>query len=131
MTIDVTFKKGQPVTYLYDWDRRGTVRAVDLFVYSAGKKQMILVDANGAKFAGHNFRPCVKQGYDDGCNEVHPRLTEAEANELGLALAERILTYERAHFARCLAAHSDDRGYCAAVQKDLERLHEARVERVP
>ena len=114
------FTKGQKVTYIRDWDRKGTVTINQLVVHSCGKKQMILVDENGKKFSGQNFLPKNEQ-YFSGL--VVDRVEGEEAEELAIKVAENILQKEREHFNRCLSSGREE-GYNAAIRDSIAKLHE-------
>lgn len=114
------FTKGQKVTYISNWDNKGTVKITNLVVASCGKKQMILVDEAGVKFQGANFRPQSEQ-YSHGV--VFPRLTTEEAEASALEIAAKIIAYEEAHFARCLAGNHGE-GYNNAIRKSIAKLHQ-------
>lgn len=117
------FTKGQPVTYISDWDRKGTVSFRHAIVYSCGAKQMVLTDAETGEEMGRNFRPAV--GTHVG---TFPRMSDDEARAACLAAAEVILAYERASFARCLSqGHGEN--YDAAIRKNIAALHEPRAVR--
>jgi hypothetical protein len=129
-----TFRKGDAVTFFNNWDQCGTIRVVDLTVYSAGKIQMILVDAKGQKFEGRNFQPTVVQGVNT-FSEVHPRMTADAAHAYALKLGARVVAWERERMEECIAtevAHygaTQMVGYVASVRKSLDKLHEPRVVR--
>jgi len=129
-----TFRKGDAVTYFGNWDTCGTIRVVDLTVYSAGKKQMILVDANGVKFAGQNFQPSIVQGVNTFC-EVHPRMTADDAHAYALQLGARVVAWERERMEECITREvarygaAQMQGYVIAVRKSIDKLHEPRFVR--
>lgn len=125
----MSFAKGQPVTFLSNWDRKGTVRIVNLTVHSCGKKQMVLVDDTGVKFEGRFFKPMTDQGVLDGV--VWPRLSDAEAEAAALALGQVIIEYELAHAERCIARYGypEAHGYTKAMRKGIAELHEPRIYR--
>jgi hypothetical protein len=125
-----TFAKGQQVTFLGDWDQKGTVVVRDMVVHSCGRKQMTLHYADGT-FAGRNYLPTVRQDYGGAnvCAQVHPRMTEAEAEARGLEMAAEILAYERARYERIMAIPGNTPGYLAAMRRGLGELHEPRVVR--
>ena len=118
------FTKGQQVTFLQNWDDKGTVRVVDLTVYSCGKKQMVLVDAAGAKFQGRNFRPTEAQ---HGFCRVVAKLTQADATAAALALGAEIVAAERSRFDRNLTIPGCGDGYYNAMRRDIAALHEPRA----
>ena len=117
------FKKNDLVTYIADWDRKGTVYYRNAIVHSCGKVQMVLVDAETGACMGRHFRPV--EGDERG--GTFARLTEEDAIALGLHIAERLLVKEREHFKRCLEKWGDEPGYAAAIRKDEAELHEPRV----
>lgn len=121
------FTKGQRVTLLCDWDRKGTVTIrQDLTVYSCGTKRMVLVDEAGVKFGEAGFLPQEDQGLG---RKVIARVRDEDAEALALAMAEDVLAYQREHFARCLARHPDDAGYCSSIRRSITELHEPRTRR--
>lgn len=115
------FKKGDLVTYINDWDRKGTVTFRHAIVYSCGMKQMVLTDAETGEEMGRNFRPQIGE-----ITGTFPRMSDDEARAAGIRLAEVILANERAHFERCLE-RGHGAAYDAAVRKDLDALHEPRA----
>lgn len=126
------FTKGQPVTYLQTWDNKGTVSIRDLFVYSCGKKQMILCDAQGVKFQGAHFPPDGQLFH----GRVVARLTPAEAEAAALAIGAEVVAYETARLEGCIARHGSPEahggsvrmrdGYISAIRSNLAALHEPR-----
>ena len=116
------FKKGDAVTFISDWDRKGTVTFRDAIVHSCGKKQMILTDEQTGEEIGRHFKPEI--GGEMG--GTFPRMTEEEAVAKGLEIAERVLAKEREHFARCLAGNNGE-SYDNAIRKNIAALHEPRV----
>jgi len=121
------FTKGQEVTLLQNWDGKGTVRIIDLTVNSCGKKQMILVDAAGAKFQGRNFYPTEAQ---PGPDRVVARLSHDDAVAAALVLGAEIVAEERARIEKMLAhyGYPETHGYTKAMRRDQAALHEPRAE---
>lgn len=117
------FKKGQAVTEISDWDRKGTVTFRHAVVYSCGKKQMVLTDAETGAEMGRHFRPEIGNDVSGG---TFPRMTDDEAVAMGLKIAAAIQQYQREHFARCLAGGHGE-GYNRAIQKDIDALHDLRA----
>ena len=113
------FTKGQKVTYIRDWDRKGTVTINQLVVHSCGKKQMILVDENGKKFSGQNFLPKNEQ-YWGGV--VVDRLEGDEAEKLAIEVAEKIIKKEMAHYNRCLEGGHGE-GYDEVIRENIAKIH--------
>lgn len=118
------FTKGEAVTYLQNWDRKGTVRIVNLVVYSCGKQRMVLVDEAGVKFPGMFFQPVTNQ-YDFG--RVVSRLTAEQAEIEGLRLGAEIASEELRRLKHCIAANVTNKGYIIAINKDIADLHEPRI----
>jgi hypothetical protein len=120
------FKKGDLVTYISDWDRKGTVTYRSAIVHSCGKKQMVLTCADSGEEMGRFFKPVRAEKGQFG---TFPRLTEEQAVEYGLAAAQGLLQYERERCETILAGPSArcDSGYRAAIQKNLDALHEPRA----
>jgi hypothetical protein len=127
------FTKGQEVTYISDWDRKGTVTYRHAVVYSCGKKQMVLTDAETGEEMGRHFDPfqgsleTVSLGYGfKMAGGTFPRMTAEEAVEAGLKVAASIQEYERQHFARCLAGNHGA-GYDASIRESIAELHDLRA----
>lgn len=127
------FKKAQEVTYISDWDRKGTVTFRHAVVYSCGMKQMVLTDAVTGEEMGRHFNPAV--GNFETIKTPHgiymaggtfPRMTDDEAVEAGLKIADAIQQYEREHFDRCLSGGHGG-GYDASIRKSINELHDLRV----
>jgi len=117
------FKKGEKVSYISDWDRKGTVVTREAIVYSCGKKQMILTCAISGKEIGRNFKPQVAEAGETGTY----KLLEGDALQAAAMLvAEKVLEKERAHFARCLAIGAGA-NYDDGIRKQLAQLHDAEV----
>lgn len=133
MTTQAAFKKGDLVTYIADWDRAGTVYYRQAVVFSCGKKQMVLTDAESGKEMGRHFKPAIgalETTYNGNCATLpggtFPRMDKDQAEAACLAVAAEILAYENARFARCLAGGHGE-GYDAAIRKDIAKLHEPRA----
>lgn len=127
------FTKGQEVTYIADWNRKGTVTFRHAVVYSCGAKQMVLTDAETGEEMGRHFSPKVgslETVIENGCYRMaggtFPRMTDEQAVEAGLKVAAAIQAYEREHFARCLAGGHGE-SYNAAIQKSIAALHDLRA----
>lgn len=118
------FTKGDEVTYINDWDRKGTTFFRHAIVYSCGKKQMVLTDAETGEEMGRHFRP---ERAEVGGAGTFARMTDAEATAAALALADRVIASEIAHFERCLQNDTAGEGYKNAIRRDLDRLHEPRA----
>lgn len=116
------FAKGQEVTYIADWDHKGTVYFRHAVVYSCGMKQMVLTDAETGVEMGRHFSPQVGEIVG-----TFPRMSDDEARAACLRAAEVLLAKERAHFAQRLSVWGDDPGYAAAIQRNLDALHEPRA----
>lgn len=127
------FTKGQAVTVLSSWDNAGTFRVRDLFVFSAGKKQMILCDEKGVKFTGRFFEPTVQQSghlYGAVACEVHPRMTEAEAEARGLELGAAVIVCAHDHVNDRIAKWGHDADYRKSMEESrAEILSQPRVVR--
>jgi hypothetical protein len=127
------FKKGQEVTYISDWDRKGTVYFRHAVVYSCGAKQMVLTDADTGEEMGRHFRPVAgslettKEGPASRmAGGTFPRMTDEQAVEAGLKVAAAIQQSERDLFARCLAGGHGE-SYDASIRKDIAALHDLRA----
>lgn len=118
------FNKGDEVTYIGDWDRKGTTCFRHAIVYSCGKKQMVLTDAETGEEMGRHFSP---ERAEIGSAGTFARMTDAEAAAAGLVLAENILARETAGFERCLQNDTAGEGYKNAIRKSMAQLHEPRA----
>lgn len=120
------FTKNQDVTLLQNWDHKGTVRIVDLVVYSCGRKQMVLVNAAGEKFEGRFFQPVEDQIM---FSRVVPRLSPADAQAAARELGAAVVLAARARMQAAIASigYGEDHGYTKAVRADIGQLHEPRA----
>jgi hypothetical protein len=113
------FNKGDAVTYISDWDRKGSTYYRHAIVYSCGRKQAVLTDAETGEEIGRHFRPeCAALGNAG----IFTRLTDAEATAAALALAANIIADETEHYERCLQIDASE-GYKNAIRKALAALH--------
>ncbi len=119
------FKKGDAVTIIQDWDRRGTVSAHNATVYSCGKVRMVLTDTTTGEELGREFSPNAATGTDFG---TRMRLTADELATVGLAIATRRVEATRAIYLSKLEEYKDNRGFCFNTQEDLDELHTPKVE---
>lgn len=136
------FKKGDIVTLIADWDRKGTVTFRHAVVYSCGKKRMVLTCAKTGEEIGRNFRP-EKGSVTNQITELVPGnggmkylkpaggvfdgMTDEAAEALGLTIAAELLAHERQHYAERLQRWGSDASYAASIQKDIDALHEPRA----
>ena len=119
------FNKGDEVTYINDWDRKGTTYFRHAIVYSCGKKRMVLTDAETGEEIGRHFTPARAE---IGGSGAFACMTDAEATAAALALAENILISETAHLERCLQFNDTaGEGYKNAIRKSIAALHEPRA----
>ena len=117
------FTKGQEVTIVANYDRKGTVYTKKAVVESCGKKRMTLIATDGTML-GRNYDPMQKQR--SAWVNVLPTRDADTVQAFALALAQEILDHEVAHFARCLSLDESE-AYNAAVRKSQSELHEIRV----
>ena len=82
---------------------------------------MVLTDAETGKEIGRNFLPTREQY---GFNVVVPASEDAVA--VATEQAVKAQEHERAHLNHCLTIGAGA-GYDAAIQKQLDALHEIRV----
>lgn len=132
------FKKGDLVTFIADWDRKGTVYYRQAVVYSCGTKKMVLTDEATGGELGCNFKPQVgslvsftaelPNGFKvrTPAGGTFPRMTDEEAEAACLAVAASIRKDEEEHYARCLAGDHGE-AYDAGIRKEIERFHEFRA----
>jgi hypothetical protein len=114
------FNKGDAVTIISSWDRKGTVTFRHGVVHSCGTKVMRIFDAFKGDEIGGAFRPVRAQAGEFG---VYPGMTDAEATEAGIACAAAEQASQRAHFDRCLA-QGHGAGYDAGIRKHIDELHQ-------
>lgn len=117
------FNKGDAVTYIGDWDRKGATFFRHAVVYSCGKKQMVLTDAETGEEIGRHFTPARAEIGQGG---TFARLTDAEATAAALAFAQNVIASETARLERCLQIDAEE-GYKNAIRKSLAALHEPRA----
>lgn len=96
------FRKGQEVTYITNYDHKGTFCYQQAVVYSCGKKRMVLTDAATGEELGRNYVPALGS-MEAGIvgNQIRtvggafPRMTEDEAEAACLTAAANWLAVER------------------------------------
>lgn len=113
------FNKNDAVTYVCNWDNKGTFMFQHAVVYSCGAKQMILTDAINGEEMGHNFAPAI--GDTEG---AFPRMTDDEAIAHCLKAAKKYLPKEAARYKRMIELNAGEVHYCAAMENSLAKLHE-------
>lgn len=121
------FRKGELVTYINDWDRKGTFSYTHAVVFSCGKKQMVLTDAVSGKELGRHFQPVIGIYNEQVPAATFPRLTDEKAEEICRNFGERFNAINKANYERCIANHVNNAGYCKAIQEDIDQLHEPRA----
>jgi len=127
----MVFKKGDLVTYLADWDRKGTVYFRHGIVYSCGKKVMVLTDAETGEEMGRHFDP--KTGADRSYSfwsSTVPRMTDEEATKTALERATEILEKERADLERLIESCGpafENHNRCRVLRSELAKLHEPKA----
>jgi hypothetical protein len=114
------FKKGDLVTYIADWDRKGSTYFRHAVVYACGKKQMVLTDAETGEEMGRHFRPVRAEGL--GEVGIFARLSDADATAHALALAQVIIDRETKNYEHCLTLGHGE-GYNASIRKGLAAIH--------
>jgi hypothetical protein len=113
------FKKGQKVTRVTNWDRKGTFVYQQCEVISCGKKQMALMSVETGMTVGRHFRP-------DGSDGTHEAMTNEEAVAECLRQAEEFLARRREDLTRLSGMTEYGEGYCNAMRNELAALHEPR-----
>ena len=130
-TANKDFTKGQRVVRIGEWDRKGTYYYRRAIVHSAGTKRMTLIDANTNEMIGRNFKPKAGGiGFHNGCfypDGTYPDMTDAEAIALCEKLAAESLERMTENYTRAANDETNDKHYRAAMQRELERLHEPRA----
>ena len=113
--MTAAFKKGQKVTLVVDWDRKGTIAVTPAMVYSCGKRIMVLTHALTGEELGRNYRPCEGEGWT-GEFVFDGALTEDRL----LDLANMLIARQPAFFDQQEAQGRD-------FSKDRAAMHEARI----
>lgn len=118
------FKKGQRVTVLGDWDRKGTVYIRHATVHSCGSKVLRLTcDRTGDEF-GREFPPQIAGPGEVG---VRPFLSGEALQAEAAAVAEKVLADQRKSITACIEMNPGEARYIAAMKQDLAELHAPRV----
>jgi hypothetical protein len=116
------FTKGDRVTIISNWDRKGTVVYRPGIVHSCGKKQMTIYCPVKGDEIGHHFQPKRAEGNVCG---VHPAMSDEAAIAIALiAGADKKARSERAiaHYG-----YGEDHGYTKSVRRGIAELHEPRA----
>lgn len=117
------FKKGQAVTYITNYNRKGLFVFRQAIVHSCGKVQMVLTDAKTGQEMGRHFKPQV--GNEHG--GTFPAITDAEAIAKCEELAAAFLIDIAAHYRRLSETGAENgEGYARAMLKNLDELGEPR-----
>ena len=112
------FSKGQQVFVIAQWSREGTTFIRECTVHSCGKKQMVLHDDKGQKFAGNNFQPTSQQSYLF-CVVLPVSIGRDAAEARAQQMAEDVISYEIELCEGCLSRQPDaSPAYVAAILKD-------------
>lgn len=126
MTSTKAFTKGDLVTIISNWDRKGTVVYRPGVVHSCGKKQMTIYCPIKGDEIGHHFEPKRAEGNVVG---VHARMTDEAAIAIALVAGADIVADEKARMERAIAhyGYPETDGYTKAVRKGIAELHEPRA----
>lgn len=117
------FKKGDRVTYIANYNRKGLFVFRQAVVHSCGKVQMVLTDAKTGEEMGRHFKPQV--GNEHG--GTFPAMTDAEAVAKCEELAAAFLVNESAKLRRLSETGAENgEGYARAMLKNLDELGEPR-----
>ena len=119
------FTKGQRVTVIGDWDRKGTVWVRHATVHSCGTKVLRLTcDVTGDEF-GDEYAPVVAE---QGRCGVRHRLDGSSLEAEAMAVAKHQLEAERKHLTECrdrnAAGPNPCRHYAAGTNASLAALHD-------
>lgn len=115
------FTKGQAVTYVTNWNRKGVFVFRQAIVHSCGKVQMVLTDAKTGEEMGRHFKPAL--GNEHG--GTFPAMTDAEAKAKCEELAAAFLVDIAAHYRRMGATGEENgEGYARAMLAELDKLGE-------
>ena len=117
------FNKGDLVTFISNWDRRGTFIFQNAIVFSAGMKQMILTDETTGEEMGRNYKPVIGDGVG-----TFPRMTDSQAREHCLKLATAFIPAFIEDHEKHIALNNErwpdsGTGYDNGMRDDIEELH--------
>lgn len=124
------YRKGFKGYFVKNWDSKGTVSITPITITACGEKRMTLVNSETGQLMGRNFNPGRDQNGIGGLGLGLVITDSSECDkveEIAIDLAGKIIAQERAGYARCLANNSASAGYKAAIQKELDAIHEERV----
>lgn len=120
------YKKNDEVTYIADWDEKGTFYYRHAIVHSCGNVQMVLTDAESGKEMGRHFDPTIGL-VRNTWRGTFPRMTDEKAEKLCLSIAADRLTERRATYTRLAAIEDSSAGYKKAMLASIDELHEPRA----
>lgn len=120
------FTKGDLVTIISNWDRKGTVVYRPGVVHSCGKKQMTIYCPVKGDEIGHHFQPKRAEGNVCG---VHVQMSDEAAIAIALIAGAAIVADEKRRMEHAIAhyGYDEDHGYTKAVRRDIAALHEPRA----
>lgn len=123
------FKKGELVTYIANWDGKGTFYFIHAVVYSCGNKQMVLTSEETGREMGRTYAPELatietRDRHTNGYNGTYLRMTDEEAHAACIEVAGRFLVSERARLDACKANNGHHEGYSASIDRTIAMLHE-------
>ena len=134
------FKKGQEVTFITTWDNKGTFAFQHGVVYSCGTKCMVLTDPTTGEEMGRHYAPVVatlelmtnmREGGFWSWSGTFEKLTDAEAVNTCLQLANAYIEWERSNIQRAIQNNIDQTGYVRVMQQNLAAIHPASVIKLP
>lgn len=113
------FKKNQNVFLIQSWNGKGEFQVVTAIVYSCGKKQMVLTDANTGRELGRNYLPTREQRarFDLVIND------NEDARAIAMEQAAKFIAYEIARYERIVSnfeVSKPSEAYRTAILKALE-----------
>jgi hypothetical protein len=123
------FKKGEEIVLFSNWDRKGTFAYYFVTVKSCGLKKLTLELPEGHLF-NRNYDPVIAGGKwgEQRTNILFYKSMSKEASHAkGMQLASHCIAYEASVIHEKMNKNSGNSRYCAALEKDLELLHEPRV----
>lgn len=120
------FTKGDLVTIISNWDRKGTVVYRPGVVHSCGKKQMTIYCPIKGDEIGHHFEPKRAEGNMLG---VHARMSDEQAHAIALVCGAAVVEDEQRRMEAAIAhyGYPETDGYTKAVRKGIAELHEPRA----
>lgn len=123
----MTYRKGDEVFEIVNWDRRGTVAVRRLIIQSWGKRQATaLVKENGQMIKQRIYTDSAVSPACLGKLFVPASTDPEELQRIALQRAEQIIAHEREHLNACLKMDASS-AYLNSIREGLSKLHTPEV----